>query len=70
MKREEFAYYEPCEALRPYVRYYWIFRSDRPINVLTFPLGCTRIVFHKRTPLRIPELDAVQSCPDPTADRA
>ncbi len=30
------------------------------MNVLTFPIGCTQIIFHKRTPLGIPELNAVQ----------
>lgn len=61
MTQEGFKFYKPCGALRPYVRYYWAFRSDRPLNVLTFPIGCTQLVFHKGTPLYIPELNARQS---------
>jgi len=30
------------------------------MTVLTFPIGCTQILFHKRTPLYIPELNAAQ----------
>ncbi len=30
------------------------------MNVLTFPIGCTQIIFHKQTPLYIPELNAMQ----------
>lgn len=53
--------YRPREELRPYVRYYWVLESDDPFSVLTFPIGCPQIIFHKKTPLYIPELDISQS---------
>ena len=52
----------PREELRPYVRYYWMLESDEPFRVLTFPIGCPQIIFHRKTPLYIPELDRIQSC--------
>ena len=30
------------------------------LNVLTFPIGCPQIIFHKKVPLYVPELDACQ----------
>lgn len=48
--------YQPREELRPYVRYYWVLESDEPFSVLTFPIGCPQMIFHRRTPLLIPEL--------------
>lgn len=53
--------YLPREELRPYVRYYWVLESDEPFSVLTYPIGCPQIIFHKKTPLYIPELDKSQS---------
>lgn len=53
--------YQPREELLPYVRYYWVLKSDEPFRVLTFPIGCPQIIFHKKTPLYIPELDKSQS---------
>lgn len=53
--------YRPREELRPYVRYYWMLESNEPFSVLTFPIGCPQIIFHKKTPLYIPELDKNQS---------
>ncbi len=53
--------YQPREELRPYVRYYWTLESNEPFNVLTFPIGCPQIIFHKKSPLYIPELDRSQS---------
>lgn len=53
--------YRPREELRPYVRYYWVLESDEPFSILTFPIGCPQIIFHKKTPLYIPELDTYQS---------
>ena len=47
---------KPREELRKYVRYYWVLESDEPFSVLTFPIGCPQIIFHRRTPLFIPEL--------------
>lgn len=61
MIQEDFSFYRPCEALRPYIRYYWVFRSNQSLKTLTFPIGCPQFIFHKGTPLFIPELDACQS---------
>lgn len=52
--------YQPKEKLRPYVRYYWALESDEPFSVLTFPIGCPQMIFHRRTPLFIPELSSRQ----------
>lgn len=61
MHREGFQFYKSCKLLQPYIRYYWAFRSHRPMSVLTVPVGCPQIIFHKRTPLYIPELDVEQA---------
>ena len=53
--------YQPKKELRPYVRYYWVLESDEPFSVLTFPIGCPQIIFHKKTPLYIPEIEKNQS---------
>lgn len=53
--------YQPRKELRPYVRYYWALESGKPFSVLTFPIGCPQIIFHKKLPLYIPELDKCQS---------
>ncbi|MDE6291303.1 MAG: helix-turn-helix transcriptional regulator [Muribaculaceae bacterium] len=47
---------KPREELREYVRYYWVLESDMPFNVLTFPIGCPQLIFHRKTPLFIPDL--------------
>lgn len=51
----------PGEELRPYVRYYWMLESSEPFSVLTFPIGCPQIIFHRRSPLYIPELKSFQN---------
>lgn len=51
----------PQEELRPYVRYYWIQESNEPFSVLTFPIGCPQIIFHRKSSLYIPELAAFQN---------
>ena len=61
MIQENFKFYKPCGLLRPYVRYYWVFKSDQSLNTYTFPIGCPQIIFHKQEPLYIPELDTVQN---------
>jgi AraC-like DNA-binding protein len=53
--------YQPREDLRPYVRYYWVLNSDEPFSVPTFPIGCPQIIFHKKSPLYLPELGTCQS---------
>ncbi|WP_289299428.1 hypothetical protein [Xylanibacter rodentium] len=47
--------YQPREVLRH--SYYWVLESNEPFIVITFPMGCTRIILHKKSPLYIPELD-------------
>ena len=61
MIQENFKFYKPCKELQPYVRYYRVFKSNQPLNTLTFPIGCPQIIFHKQTPLYIPELGISQS---------
>lgn len=51
----------PREELLQYVRYYWTLKCDEPFRVLTFPIGCPQIIFHRGTPLSIPELSTSQS---------
>jgi len=51
----------PRKELRPYVRYHWMLESDEPFSVLTFPIGCPQIIFHRKSPLQIPELGKSQS---------
>ena len=48
--------YQPKEKLRPYVRYYWVLESDAPFSVLTYPIGCPQMIFHRRTPLFHPRI--------------
>lgn len=50
--------YKPREELRHYVRYYWTLKSDEPFRVLTFPIGCPQMIFHRGMPLYIPELSS------------
>lgn len=52
---------QPNTALRPYVRYYWILESNNPFKVLTYPIGCPQFIFHRKTPIYIPETDSSQS---------
>lgn len=61
MEMDNIACYKPCELLQPYVRYHWIFNSRKRFCTLTYPIGCPQIIFHKRTPLFIPELNDRQS---------
>lgn len=61
MEKPEIRFYRPCEALRPYVRYFYELKSRRPLRTLTFPLGCPQIIFHRQTPLFIPEQNRRQS---------
>jgi len=61
MIQEGFTFYRPNEALKEYVRFYWVFRSSLAMSALTFPTGCPQIIFHRRKPLYIPELDTFQS---------
>ncbi len=60
MVQDNFQFYKPCKLLQPYVRYYWVFKSNQSLNTLTFPVGCPQIIFHKQVPLYIPELNTTQ----------
>ena len=60
MIQENFKFYKPCQLLQSYVRYYWVFSSNQMLSTYTFPIGCPQIIFHKRTPLFVPELGATQ----------
>lgn len=60
MIQDEFKFFKPCKLLQPYVRYYWVFNSNQLLNTFTFPIGCPQIIFHKQSPLYIPELNATQ----------
>ncbi|MBP3536789.1 MAG: helix-turn-helix transcriptional regulator [Muribaculaceae bacterium] len=51
----------PRKELRPYVRYYWALETDQPFSVLTFPIGCPQMIFHRKSPLYIPETGTSQS---------
>lgn len=51
---------QPREELRSYVRYFWTLKCDEPFKVLTFPIGCPQMIFHRGTPLFIPELSTSQ----------
>ncbi|MDE5949112.1 MAG: helix-turn-helix transcriptional regulator [Prevotella sp.] len=51
---------QPRKELRPYVRYYWMLESEEPFCILTFPIGCPQIIFHRKSPLYIPELKSFQ----------
>ncbi len=57
----ETSYYLPCSALQPYVRFHYTMRCRGPRSVLTFPTALPQIIFHRREPLFIPELNAAQS---------
>lgn len=52
---------QPRKELRSFVRYYWTLKSDESFKVLTFPIGCPQIIFHRGNPLFIPELGTSQS---------
>ncbi|MDE5998701.1 MAG: helix-turn-helix transcriptional regulator [Bacteroidaceae bacterium] len=52
--------FQPRVELRQYVRYYWLLKSREPFCTQTFPIGCCQIIFHRKSPLYIPELDSRQ----------
>lgn len=52
---------KPCETLGPYIRYYWTFETSEDMSVLTFPIGCPQLIFHRRSRFYIPELEADQA---------
>lgn len=56
----EIRVYRPSPPLRQYVRYFWVIDSCEKFQTLTFPIGCPQLIFHKRSPLCIPELNCNQ----------
>lgn len=57
----EMKIYQPSQPLQQYIRYYWILDTMAQFRTLTFPIGCPQLIFHKKSPLYIPELDCSQS---------
>ena len=60
MGETDIVFFRPCELLQPYVRYYWVLKRHDRFSTLTFPIGCPQIIFHRQSPLFIPELDTRQ----------
>lgn len=56
-----FIFHRPVECLRPYVRYYWVLKTNDPIDVVTFPIGCPQLIFHRGKSFYIPELQTLQA---------
>ena len=56
-----FIIYSPCRRLQPFIRYYWILRTNETQDVLTFPIGCPQLIFHRLTRFYIPEFEAEQA---------
>lgn len=61
MGSPEIRFYKPDCRLLPYVRYYYVLKSPGNFRTLTFPTGCPQIIFHRKSPLYIPELKSTQS---------
>lgn len=56
----EIEFIKPRPELQRYVRYYYKLICDEPTQHLTFPLGSPQIIFHKKSPLSIPEFGITQ----------
>ena len=56
-----FRYIVPNAQLQPFIRYYWIQNTNENLDVLTFPIGCPQLIFHRRTRFYIPELKSEQA---------
>lgn len=56
-----FRYFSPCQELLPFIRYYWILNSNERVDTLTFPVGYSQLIFHRRNRFYIPELEAEQA---------
>ncbi len=56
----EIEFIKPRPELKKYVRYYYKLTCDEPTQHLTFPLGSPQIIFHKKSPLSIPEFGMTQ----------
>lgn len=51
----------PTVWLQPYVRYYWILNCNEKQDILTFPVGYSQLIFHRRSRFYIPELETKQA---------
>ncbi|MDE7127283.1 MAG: AraC family transcriptional regulator [Bacteroidales bacterium] len=60
MAHTGFSFYRPCRRLAPYVRHYWVLKEEQTMNALTFPVGCPMLLFHRKSPCYIPELNRFQ----------
>lgn len=58
----DIGFYRPSERLRPYIRYYWVLKTNENLEALTFPIGCPQLIFHRLNRFYIPELEAKQAC--------
>lgn len=56
----EISFHRPCPRLQPYIRYFWILKTDAAHEVLTFPIGCPQLIFHRGATFYIPELESSQ----------
>lgn len=56
-----FRYFLPRQELLPFIRYYWILNTNKNLDTLTFPIGCSQLIFHRRARFYIPELEAEQA---------
>ncbi len=54
-------FYRPCEKFRPFIRYYWILKTKEALDILTYPIGCPQLIFHRLSRFYIPELEAKQA---------
>lgn len=54
-------FYRPNDRLRPFIRYYWILKTNENLDTLTFPIGCPQLIFHRLNRFYIPELNAFQA---------
>lgn len=54
-------FYLPSEQLRPFIRYYWVLKTNENLDTLTYPIGCPQLIFHRLNRFYITELDAHQA---------
>lgn len=54
-------FHRPSVRLHPFIRYYWILYTNENLDVLTFPIGCPQLIFHRRSRFYIPALVAEQA---------
>ena len=54
-------FFRPSERLQPFIRYYWVLKTNENLDTLTFPIGCPQLIFHRLNRFNIPELKAFQA---------